>query len=176
MKDNVFGPRNATESVTLSSEEAALAHSLLAKLLAGNKGREGEGGEEAAETEVMVAAHEDVLTLARAVYQSRKRRIEHFGQSLFSEPAWDMLLVLFIYGDRGDQVSVTKLAEFSNSPLTTSIRWLDYLESQKLVVRTQSSHDRRKNYVELSEKGRRLLTEYFRSLIEGGTAISGIGV
>ena len=174
MKDNVFPTRGAAEAVTLSSDEAALAHSLLAKLLAGSEGKESAPSDPVAQT-VMAAAEEDVLSLARAVYQSRKRRADHFGQSLFSEPAWDMLLVLFIYGNRGDQVSVTKLAEFSNSPLTTAIRWLDYLESQRLIVRTQSPRDRRKYYVELSEKGRRLLTDYFRSLIEGGTAISGVG-
>lgn len=167
MTNHVQLPPEQREAVTLSAEEAELARGLLVKLLT--------QGERPATTSSSAAPVEDVgqrriQSIARAIYQSRRKRNEHFGSALFSEPAWDMLLVLFIYGDRGDQMSVTKLAEFSESPLTTAIRWLDYLESQRLITRTQCPSDRRKFFVTLSEKGRSTLKNYFLSLIEAGSA------
>ena len=105
-------------------------------------------------------------TVARAIYQSRKRRLEHFGPSLFNEHAWDMLLVLYIYGGKGGDISVSRLAEFSEVPLTTSIRWLDYLESQGLVSREPCPTDRRKFSVVLSAKGKAEMDRYFLSITE----------
>lgn len=105
-------------------------------------------------------------TLARAIYQSRKRRLEHFGPSLFNEHAWDMLLVLYIYGGKGGDISVSRLAEFSEVPLTTSIRWLDYLESQGLVSREPCPTDRRKFSVVLSGKGKAEMDRYFLSITD----------
>ena len=151
------------QAVILTKEEAAAARQLLAKLLAVQH-------EPAREVLAAPAREPDVQAVARAVYQSRKKRAEHFGAALFSEPAWDMLLVLFLYEDRGDKMSVTRLAEFSEAPLTTAIRWLDYLESQRLIERSQCSADRRKFYVSLSDKGRSLLLTYFESLIDAGEA------
>jgi DNA-binding MarR family transcriptional regulator len=151
----------AVQTITLTQEEAAAARQLLLKLngerkrvLIGSKRNE----------------EDEVVAVARAVYQSRKMRSAHFGSALFSEPAWDMLLVLFLYGERGDRMSVTKLAEFSQSALTTAIRWLDYLESQRWIVRTQCEHDRRKFFVCLSEKGRSLMVSYFERVMESGNA------
>lgn len=157
-RDDIVG--EPLQTITLTGEEAAVARRLLAKL----------GCENRLPTVIGSAADDDVMSVARAVYQSRKRRSIHFGSALFSEPAWDMLLVLFIYGDRGDRMSVTKLAEFSESPLTTAIRWLDYLESQRWIVRTPCPNDRRKFFVNLSDKGRSLMVTYFQSLIEGDDA------
>jgi DNA-binding MarR family transcriptional regulator len=173
IKENgLFARATAAESVTLSAEEAALAHELLAKLLgAAEPATLGDmAATTAAPATVTQTEEQQAIALARSVYQSRRRRAEHFGPALFSEPAWDMLLVLFIYGGRGDRTSVSKLAEFSQSPLTTAIRWLDYLESQRMIVRTQCEHDRRKFFVSLSDKGSRMMTDYFVGLIKTGMA------
>lgn len=166
---HIIVPGAPSESVTLSTEEIGLAQSLLTKLLGVRE--QPAAAETAPEGQHGDSMERDIHALARSVHQSRKRRAEHFGPSLFSEPAWDMLLVLFIYGDRGDRMSVTRLAEFSDSPLTTAIRWLDYIESQRMIVRTQCPTDRRKYFVSLTDKGRRMMSDYFRSLIEGGTTI-----
>ncbi|WP_300975354.1 MarR family transcriptional regulator [Sphingomonas sp. LHG3406-1] len=150
-----FGPKaEEGQTMALSADEVAAARSLLSKLVQAAPEQDDAG----------VRRGLSAIEIAKSVYQSRKRRLDYFGPVLFSEPAWDMLLVLFIYGDGGDQLSVTKLAEFSQSPLTTAIRWLDYLESQRLIVRQQCQSDRRKFFVELSAKGRKLLEEYFTSL------------
>lgn len=145
-------------SVALSPDEAALAKTILIKLV----GHAVEG-----DLPAQRPGQQTAVELAKSVHLARKRRAEHFGPVLFSEPAWDMLLVLFIYGDRDeDRLSVSRLAEYGNAPLTTAIRWLDYLESQRMIVRRQCQNDRRKFFVELSQRGRSMMTAYFESLIE----------
>lgn len=146
-------------SFALSPEEAALAKTILTKLV-GN----------AVEADLPAKSarrKKTAVELAKSVHLARKRRAEHFGPVLFNEPAWDMLLILFIYGDREEErLSVSRLAEFGEAPLTTAIRWLDYLESQRMIVRRQCHNDRRKYFVELSERGRAMMTAYFESLLE----------
>ena len=154
--DTVLG-----QFITLTGDEAASARLLLAKLL-------GNADARLVPPEVAAEIGDDLRTLARGVYISRKRRAEHFGPALFSEYAWDMLLVLYIYGDRGERLSVSRLAEFSDAPLTTAIRWLDYLESQRLIVRLQCPTDRRKFFVNLTDKGRTTLENYFRHVRNNG--------
>ncbi len=157
----LIGDAVMEQFVTLTGDEAAAARRLLSKLVGGAPAPAIPG-------EAMIDTGDDLRTLARTVYLSRKRRAEHFGPALFSEYAWDMLLVLYIYGDRGERLSVTRLAEFSEAPLTTAIRWLDYLESQRLIVRLQCPNDRRKYFVHLSDKGRTTLENYFRHVRESG--------
>lgn len=143
----------------LSPEETALARSILEKLVGSSKG---------ADSSTRTARKEQgAVELARSLHSARKRRTEHFGAALFGEPAWDMLLILFIYGNRdGERLSVSRLAEYGEAPLTTAIRWLDYLESQRMIVREQCSADRRKYFVELSDRGRTLMVDYFESLLQ----------
>lgn len=156
--EDPFLGRDDMSVVALSPEEAAAARTILAKLV-GN-------GPEIDPLSQKGEHEQSVVALARSVHLARKRRAEHFGPVLFSEPAWDMLLVLFVYGDRkGELLSVSKLAEFGEAPLTTAIRWLDYLESQRMIVRSQCRFDRRKYFVELSDRGRGLMTAYFESLL-----------
>ena len=158
-EDDLFFGREDVSVFALTPEETALARSILAKLV---------GNSEADPATLDLRREQSAVDLARSVHHARKRRAEHFGPVLFSEPAWDMLLILFIYGARdGERLSVTRLAEYGDAPLTTAIRWLDYLESQRMIVRRQCEIDRRRYFVELSEHGRSLLTTYFESLIEG---------
>ena len=163
--DERFRDALAGEPVVLTSEEAAEARRLLRKLL----GEERTGG---------IAQHAQPspsdhpvsdsarMNVARAIYQSRKRRAEYFGAALFSEPAWDMLLALYLYGQRYGHLSVSRLAEVVQVPLTTAIRWLDYLESARLVTRHNAPTDRRKVMIALSDHGRAALDDYLITLIE----------
>ena len=163
--DERFRDALAGEPVVLTSEEAAEARRLLRKLL----------GEEQAEGIVRQAqpppsdrsvSDSALINVARLIYQSRRRRAEHFGAALFSEPAWDMLLALYLYGQRYGHLSVTRLAEAVQVPLTTAIRWLDYLESARLVTRHNAPTDRRKVMIALSATGRTALDDYLMTLIE----------
>ncbi len=85
---------------------------------------------------------------------------------MFGEPAWDMLLALYVSSVDGPRHSVGRLGTLSGAPQTTALRWLDYLVMEKLVVRTPNPTDRRSDFVELSDKGRNALEKYLSEELE----------
>src|SRR5438034_518711 len=76
-----------------------------------------------------------LLALAHNIIRSREKRANLFSKSMFGEPAWDMLLALYISSTEGPRHSVGSLGMLSGSPQTTALRWLDYLVMEKLVLR-----------------------------------------
>jgi DNA-binding MarR family transcriptional regulator len=78
---------------------------------------------------------------------------------MFGEPAWEMLLLLYI-ADGEARVGISRLGELAGASKTTALRWLDYLEGQKLIQRDTHPTDRRTVFVGLSDKGRRAIEAY----------------
>jgi DNA-binding MarR family transcriptional regulator len=102
----------------------------------------------------------ELRDLAIRIIRARRARVPAFNKSMFGEPAWDMLLELYINKDIGARHSVGRLCELSGEPPTTALRWLDYLEKEKLVGREPNPTDRRTEFVEMTEKGRSAMAEY----------------
>jgi DNA-binding MarR family transcriptional regulator len=102
----------------------------------------------------------DLLACARRVFRARRRREKFFGKAMFGEPAWDMLLALYV-NDAESRQNIGQLNRYSGSPLTTSLRWLDYLEKQKLIERESHPTDRRSVFVRITDKGREAMDSYF---------------
>ncbi len=107
------------------------------------------------------------VSLARAVLLGRKIRGSFFKSPMFGEPAWDMLLALFVTEGSEKQLTVSRLSEFSGAPMSTALRWLDYLEQSQLVTRGSSTTDKRVVYVKLTDTGREALHEYFSVVTYG---------
>ena len=154
------------KAVTLTGRDLADAERLLS-LLAG-RGRE---NSEAPQTQ-LPAADQPVsrtrdtdrprmLMRAKEVFAARRRRDQIFGRAMFGEPAWDMLLALYITEEHGSRQTVSRLTQFAGAPPTTALRWLNYLERQKLITRESHPTDRRAVFVEISDKGREALNSYF---------------
>jgi len=102
--------------------------------------------------------------LARQTYDDRRRRSKIFGSDdLFGEPAWDILLDLFIAAKERRRVSVTSACIGSAVPSTTALRWITILERQDLLVREADPGDARRVYVKLSTRGYDAMLEYFAS-------------
>lgn len=105
----------------------------------------------------------DPLRLAQHLYQARKLRNELFADNadLFGEPAWDMMLDLFIASQKRQRVNVSSACLAGVAPHATSLRWLGSLERRGFVIRDPDPSDRRRVYVRLSGRGidmmRRLL-------------------
>lgn len=106
--------------------------------------------------------------MARGEVKSRKMRSKFLPNSMFGEPAWDMLLALYVVDRRGARETISKLCLSSGAPNTTALRWLDYLEQQKFVQRRQSSTDRRVVFVDLTDAGRAAVEAYFTELYRAG--------
>ncbi|SFG06104.1 hypothetical protein SAMN05518801_106204 [Novosphingobium sp. CF614] len=104
------------------------------------------------------------VELARQTYDDRRRRTKIFqSEDLFGEPAWDILLDLFIAAKERRRVSVTSACIGSAVPSTTALRWITILEKQSLLVREADPGDARRVYVKLSARGYAAMLEYFAS-------------
>lgn len=105
----------------------------------------------------------NLLSRAEGIYRARRQRERFFHDSLFGEPAWDIMLDLFIQGERGQSVSVSSACIGSGVPTTTALRWIQALMSKELLRRTPDENDARRINVTLSEKGRSLMAQFIRS-------------
>lgn len=97
---------------------------------------------------------------AERMYQERRRRSRHFPPHLFAEPAWDILLDLFVNGVRNRAISITSACIAGGIPATTGLRWLGLLEKEGLLVRETSGDDARVTWVRLSDHGMNAMRSY----------------
>lgn len=107
-----------------------------------------------------------LLALAHKIIRARGRRSKVLGKAMFGEPAWDMLLVLYVSTFEGPRLSVGRLTALSSAPPTTALRWLDYLEKERLVRREANPTDKRSEFVELTEKAHSIMEQYLSETLE----------
>lgn len=105
-----------------------------------------------------------LAVLASSIYRARQRRLKHFDADLFSEPAWDMLLDLFVRMVRGERVSATSLCQAARVPQATGLRCIELLVTRGLAKRVSTADDRRLSLVELTVDGFRRVRAY---IVEG---------
>jgi len=103
---------------------------------------------------------ETLRDLAKHQYQERSRRANLFNADLLGEPAWDILLDLFIAAVNGKSVSISSSCIASHVPPTTALRWLSVLEQTGLINKAGDQSDKRRTWVVLSEHGHRAMTLY----------------
>ena len=109
------------------------------------------------------------LALARETYALRRKRAAIFGNpELFGEPAWDILLDLYIAHAEAKPVSVSSACIGSAAPTTTGLRWLGVLAAEGLVVRENDPEDNRRVLVRLTLKGVAAMERFFDSFGAGG--------
>ena len=98
---------------------------------------------------------------ARLAYDIGARRRSALGQGLFSDPAWNILLDLFLSEDDGRDLSVTAVCIGSRSSAATALRYITLLVERKLIDRIADEHDGRRTYVRLTAKGRNAMVTLF---------------
>jgi hypothetical protein len=102
-----------------------------------------------------------LVAMARHAYSLRRQRTAIFGTGdLFGEPAWDILLDLYIAQAEGKPVSVSSACIGSASPPTTGLRWLTVLTEQGLIARAADKQDHRRIMVHLTERGMAAMEEF----------------
>ncbi len=111
---------------------------------------------------------EKLIAMARNSIRARRIRKTALPQEMFGEPAWDMLLSLYVGSRSGARQTVSNLGLSSGSSPTTALRWIDYLESHALVARRASPTDRRVTYVDLTAAGLAAVESYFEKLLAEG--------
>lgn len=104
------------------------------------------------------------VELVRNVIRLRRIRSKIFPEELFADPAWDILLVLFLMDLEGREIAVSPLCEAADAPPSTVLRWIRTLAERGLVIRRPDIHDGRRILVELTPHARELLCHFFADL------------
>lgn len=102
---------------------------------------------------------ENLLKAARNIVEMQALRRRFFPAAMFGEPAWDILLALYLTSVRADR-TVSRLAQRSGAPLSTAIRWLHYLEAEGLVMLDTNIHEPAQRQVHLTDKANRSLRAF----------------
>ena len=102
--------------------------------------------------------------LVRRIIRQRQQRVRFLDADLFADPAWDMLLDLIAARVERKRVSVTSLCIASGVPPTTALRWIGQMVEAGLFVRVCDDTDRRRAFIELTEKAVDAMARYFDEL------------
>jgi DNA-binding MarR family transcriptional regulator len=102
--------------------------------------------------------------LARDILQSRRQRNGEFGKRLFSEPAWDMLLELYVRENTGVSATSLDLISASGAARSTARRWIAHLEKESLIRRRRHPRDSATDFIELTDLGRGSLERYLGTI------------
>lgn len=88
----------------------------------------------------------------RAILVARRTREVSFDADLFADPAWDILLELYLARLGQFDLSVTSLCMGSAVPQTTALRWINEMEKRGLLLRRRDPTDGRRIFVSLSKE------------------------
>ncbi|MEH3046472.1 winged helix DNA-binding protein [Sphingomonas adhaesiva] len=153
----------------LNAEVARIAE-LLARLASREGG--GSGGARDRRTDFAPASGVPRTMLGAAtvrdVLRARRLRDRFFGDGLFEDPAWDILLDLFAARLEGARVSVSSLCIAAAVAPTTALRWIGKLTAARLLERAPDPADRRRAFVALSEEAAIAMERYLAALAEAG--------
>ena len=106
-----------------------------------------------------------LVTQARDLLAQRKMRRRFLPAELFHEPAWDMLIALFIAHNDTRPTNVKALVAMADAPVTTSQRWIEHLHKLKLIDRVNDPADRRRIEISLSHSGYEAITAYLTAIL-----------
>lgn len=108
----------------------------------------------------------------RRAIRGRRLRDQFFGTGLFEEPGWDCLLDLFAAELEGTRVSVSSLCIAAAVAPTTALRWISKLTEAGLLQRQPDPFDRRRAYMELSERASRAMRDYVGAMRRAGLSLA----
>lgn len=104
------------------------------------------------------------LENARRAYRRRLYRREVIGTSkLFAEPAWEMLIDLFIRECEGKKVATSALCLASTVPPSTALRRVNDLCTAGYIMKVEDPDDGRRHFVEMTPDAANRLITYFSS-------------
>lgn len=95
----------------------------------------------------------NLVSLAKKIKEFRAVRGAVFAPELFGEPAWDLLLALYIAGGDQYRLKVTDACAESNVPESTALRWISSMAEAGLIRYDSNPTDARSRYVALSNPG-----------------------
>jgi len=126
----------------------------------------GDGFDGAAHSEDPVQNKLARLSAAVRIVRMRDLRDRMLGQTIhFADPAWDLLLDLYIAELRGPRLSVSDACVGARVPATTALRWLDHLHKAGAIDRIPDPRDKRRVMLQLTPCQLRRLDAYFDTVL-----------
>lgn len=97
----------------------------------------------------------DAGQTAKRIIALRRERDKLFSglsaRDVLGEPAWEMLLDLFVARAQGQRVSVSSLCIASYGPQTTALRYISTMTQKGIIIRTPDEDDQRRVFLTLSK-------------------------
>lgn len=119
--------------------------------------------DDAIDDESIVREHCAFLRAKRLIKLSQKR-LEAFGLTYLDDPAWHILLDLYVNEYEGREVSVSGACIGSLAPTTTALRHISHMTARGELERIPDPHDLRRVHLKLSESTQRRLVDVLNSL------------
>ena len=167
---NVHSDPNITDEIHTFDVAIKFTRTQLEKMLRAVDGEDDAANTQVGGSEPQKAAMAIAVKKAADLIEITRRRSRLVSAAnLFADPAWFILLDLFVRQHAGLQTSVSSACHASFSPVTTALRHIAILTDRNIIQRQYDSTDQRRVFLELTEETtaeiqRVLLTEDYRDI------------
>jgi DNA-binding MarR family transcriptional regulator len=111
-----------------------------------------------------VISRATLLDAAQQELERRRRRNKVLPEEMFGEPAWEILLQLYVE-QQGTRLNIARLTSYLNLSASTVLRWLNYLHDKQLLRREIHPNDQRSVFVELTTGAVEVIDSYFSEVL-----------
>ncbi|WP_267383395.1 winged helix DNA-binding protein [Sphingomonas sp. GC_Shp_2] len=94
-----------------------------------------------------------IIDVAQRAYALNERRTALMGEGLFGDPAWNIMLDLFLSECEGRPLCVTSVCVGARASSATALRYIALLRARGLLDRIADTVDKRRTYVRLTDRG-----------------------
>lgn len=114
--------------------------------------------------EVHTPGQIELQSFVRSIVKSRQNRAQFLNSSLFSDPAWDILLDLTSAALEGKPAPASSVSAASQSPLSTALRYIRQLIDAGLIRSWRDPGDKRRTLLELEPETFQAMKDYLISV------------
>lgn len=105
-------------------------------------------------------SNEAAIAKLKRIVVGRTVRNRIFGQDLFADPAWDMMLDLAIAMAENRRISISSLCIAANVPTTTALRHIKAMKDDGYLIIVGDPEDGRRKHVMLSENAYEMMIKF----------------
>lgn len=104
--------------------------------------------------EISLTRNTNPRKIARRIYNIRQKREQFFSSGLFSDPAWDIILDLYMAEEDKKEICITSACIAAGVPTSTGLRWITILIQNGYVERHDDPADARRSLLRLTDGAR----------------------
>ncbi len=117
--------------------------------------------EPSSQTDNLTLTAKELGEMIKGHIASRQRRAKFFPADIFADPAWDVLLELFLADIEQRRLTISCACMAACVPPTTALRWISSMTATGLLERLPDPHDGRRHYLHLSAAASQSMRSYF---------------